>query len=178
MRVYLQKKDTDLVVSFEGASSSLRERFLKESQVCLKISNAIVDKRPTSLIVDFRDLVLIDGVCFRALLVYLGVLSSMMPVKLVGPGQGLRRLYDVLSSLPKIRFYPTVAACQSSQTQSLNVRSRDWQAFLSGFDMNVARRIGVENISEDSAGSFVIDLEEEADYLRSEQNSDPEIAHG
>jgi len=66
MRVYIQKNESELIVSFEGAGSFLRERFLRESRVCLKISRAILSARAKVLIVDFRDLQLIDAVCLRA----------------------------------------------------------------------------------------------------------------
>src|SRR5690606_25707395 len=168
MRVFLQTKGEELIVSFAGACSSLRDGFRREVAICRAIDSTVKARSIARVLIDFRDLFHIDGVCLRAILVYAGELAIRTRVQIVGPGPALKRLYKLLDSLPALGCYRTIAAARSSAQASISPDAREWRRFADEFDREFGEAVRSEGAGGAIPRPFVIDLQEEAEYLRVE----------
>jgi anti-anti-sigma regulatory factor len=179
MRAILRSIDDTLVVRLEGEADSLVSPLDEGTGVMGTIDEQLERTGAFRLVVDFRDLSYIDGTSLRDLTEFLCGLARSKLVRFVGPGPALSRLDAALvRPLPSVYSQTVKAAC-SSQTPSFDPKTRVWRQFAEQFepgfippepqDEPPAGDPGQSEATEEfSPDETVIDLEQEAVYLKAQ----------
>ncbi len=168
MRVYVQNKPGCLIASLEGVANSFGDSLEGDCTLFRCIDEQLRRRRPKTLLIDFRDLTVIDGVTLKLLLAHSRRLATVLKVKLVGPGKALRQLREFLAVQPPVRFFPSLKAAMRTFASSIEPRSRQWTPFFRQFVETESDGLTVQDFRRQLQREFVVDLDEEAAYLRSE----------
>jgi len=177
MRAILRSIDDTLVVRLEGEADSLVSPLDEATGVLGTVSEQLERTGAFRLVVDFRDLSYIDGASLRDLTEFLCTLARSKLVRFVGPGPALSRLDAVLArTLPSDYSQSVTEAC-GSQTASFDPRTHAWRRFAEQFEPGFIpskTSPGLEGRGDEAEESVpdetVIDLDEEAVYLKAQSN--------
>ncbi|MBN1444367.1 MAG: hypothetical protein JXA90_16770 [Planctomycetes bacterium] len=166
MRLFIQNKPGILILSLEGRAES--DRCLAAGSAAVRqIEERVRRLRPKTLLVDFRDLVQIDGASFCTILSRLRDLASRVRVQLVGPGPAVRRWITRLEHPAPVALFPSLRAARQTFLTSFADDPSAWGLFFRQFGVVPADLRKVELRSRPRE-EFAVDLDEEAAYLESE----------
>ncbi|MEM7231838.1 MAG: STAS domain-containing protein [Planctomycetota bacterium] len=153
-----------LVSSFEGSSPNTDRTLDTVVTVTKAIEREIRRRGVRILVADFRDLQHMDTTVAKVLLAFLAEASSSVEVKFVGPGPAFRNLLRVVRSLPPLRFFTSVARALRSEQKSFDLWQPEWASILRDFGPVAT---SVRGFAQSASAPLVVDLDEEAQYLRS-----------
>ncbi len=181
MRALIRFIEDSLIASFEDDADSFVASLDDDSVVIHTLEEQLRATGASRLVVDFRNLAYIEGTNLRDLCDWLSGLSRSKLVRFVGPGPALNRLSAMLVRPLPVEFSRTVGAALSCDTASFDPKTRSWRLFLEQFnpghtprevpdDSRLESDDRNKTVAEPSPDETetVIDLDEEAVYLRAE----------